>query len=442
MKYLFISPISLAMFLVPRLAQSSEVEKIYFCTLDTEKKKTGKGMEEYPGWEKLELVTDWHQVVNENSPKELVVVIDDIGIGETGKFLRDHGYRVIGGSPFTDKIEDDRQFATDLMSRIMDIPESKSFDSWDAAIEYIKGFPKEEIFVFKPNDSEAPKEYTYLGKKGTEQLIEAMKSFRSVWQWKESFQIQKFVKGTEVDFSAYFNGKEYITNSLILYFENKPIMNDDVGPATGGSVAVEFSHESKGIFWDILEKFKPALKKANYVGQISINSIVSEENHKPHFLEFCGRFGYPSLPLDITLVEETGKSFHDLFMAMVNGTNPPGLFAKDKIAVTISCFVPPAPSEKNLEEIDGEPISWDKKWDKYFFPYYIKYDPKKKGMVLAGTSTWICQITCADSTLAGALSMLYDTYVPTLTLKDVEYRTDCGKSAKKRIKALKEMDVL
>ena len=158
-------------------------------------------------------------------------------------------------------------------------------------------------------------------------------------------------------------------------------------------------------------------------------------------MEFCGRVGYPSLPLDITLIEENDKSIHDLFMTLADGKNDSKLFSTDKIAVTISVFVPPAPLEIDKENVKGQVISWDKKWDRYFFPYYIMYDEDKKKMVLSGC-TWILQITCADKTLDGALEMMYKTYVPTLELKNAEYRTDCGISAKERIKKLKEMGVL
>ena len=84
------------MFLVPRLNQEAEIEKIYFNTLDTNMKSVGKGMENVKDWEKLELVADYNTVINKFKPSELVVFIDDVGRGETGKHLRELGYKVIG----------------------------------------------------------------------------------------------------------------------------------------------------------------------------------------------------------------------------------------------------------------------------------------------------------------------------------------------------------
>lgn len=428
--------------MVPRLNKTNKVEKIYFCCVDTHYKSIGKGLENLPDWSKLEVVADYHKALNENAKDNLVIVIDDVGAGETGDNLRKQGYKVIGGSSFTDRIEEDRQYATDLMSRVMNVPESTTFDSFQAGLQFVKSHDPEERLVFKPNDAEVPKEYTYVSKDVAD-MVSAMTDFKEEWKWKESFQIQKFIKGVEVDFSAYFNGKDFIDNSMIIYFENKPFMDDDIGPATGGSIAVEFAYKPQGLFWDILNKLKPALRKANYTGQLSVNSIVSEEDHKPYFLEFCGRFGYPSLPMDVTLVEDNGKSFDDLFTAMVNGDNNSKLFPTNKIGVTISVFVPPAPTAEPhmMEGTKGQPISWDKKWFLYFFPYYVNYE-KGKGMVLSGINTWVLNVTCADETLDGAVSMLYDTYMKTLKLKNAMYRSDLGKSAKERIKKLREWKLI
>lgn len=435
MRYLILSPIGLAMFLVPHLGQSKDVEKIYFCALSSEMKELGKDMNKMGDWEKLEVVHDYAQVLNENKPSDLIVVIDDVGIGQTGKMIENMGYKVIGGKPITDRIEEDRQFATDLMKRVMDVPESVSFTSWERAIEFVKTNEPDDRLVFKPNDADVPKEYTYVAKDVAD-MVEAMQKFKSEWKWKEDFQIQRFIKGTEVDFSGYFNGKEFLTNSMMIYFENKPFMNGDIGPATGGSIAVEFARPVQGVFGDILKKLTPMLAKEGYKGQLAINSIVSDEDHKPYFLEFCGRFGYPSLPFDITILEEQGHTVHQLFMALANSEQKT-LFGTDKIAATISVFVPPAPTgdKEVVEDTKGEPISWSPKWYRYFYPYYVMYDKK---MVLAGISSWVLQITCADVTLDGAVSMLYDTYVPTLKLQNAMFRTDLGKDAKKRIKAIKE----
>src|ERR1035437_9135258 len=111
MNYLLLSPISLSMFLVPKLNKSKEVEKIYFWIQDVNMKETGKDLNLTDDYSKMVIVADYNEVINKHKPSDLIVLIDDVGLGQTGDVLRKQGYRVIGGSPFTDRIEDERQFA-------------------------------------------------------------------------------------------------------------------------------------------------------------------------------------------------------------------------------------------------------------------------------------------------------------------------------------------
>ncbi len=438
MKYLIISPLALSLFIVPRLNEISEVEKIYFCYPKLDDKSLGKDLNTISDYSKLEMITDYNYALNQSTKEELIIFIDDVSMGETGTQLTKQGYKVIGGRQITDKIEVDRQFATDLMSRIMKVPESASFTSWDRAIEFVKNNEPEDRLVFKPNDADVPKEYTYVSK-DIEDMVSAMKQFKEEWKWKEDFQIQRFVKGIEVDFSAYFNGKDFLPDSMMIYFENKPFMNEDIGPATGGSIAVEFAKSIEGEFGDILNKLKPLLAKAGYKGQLAVNCIVSEEDHKPYFLEFCGRVGYPSFPIDILLVEAKGHTLHELFKALANEETP-SLFAKDRMSAIVAVSVPPFPSKSGAEVLKGQPMDWDRKYNDYFFPSFIM--AKDRQIVLSGTSGECMYVTCEDRTLDGAVSMLYDTYMPTLKLKNKMYRTDLGVSAKKRIKTLHEWGLI
>ncbi|MDD5406986.1 MAG: hypothetical protein PHE73_08630 [Sulfurovaceae bacterium] len=440
MNYLIISQIGLSFFLVPKLNKEKDVEKIYFHIVADDVRATGKGMENLEDYSKLVNTLDYHSVLNRIKPDNLIIIIDDVGLGETGKHLRMEGYKVIGGTPLADKIEIDRDFGQKMVKGIMEIPETYSFNSFDSGINFLKGRKKDEVFYFKPNDADVPKEYTYKGKDIID-LIEGLKNFKEEWEWKESFQLQKEVKGQLMDFSAMINSKgQILPNSLIYYFENKPVMNDDIGPQTGGATAVEYCHKLEGQFYEIFTKLTPKLIKDGYVGQIAINSIISEEDKKPYFIEFCGRWGYPSFPLDITLLEETGQTVHSLFVALTEGTLPT-LFPTGKIGVTTWVGIPPYPYKDGVEKNEGVPIKWDKKWDLYFYPYYVKYD-ENKGMVAAGVAGEIVQVTCVANNLPSAVDMLYNTYIPTLSLKNMLYRTDAGVDAKKRMIKLKEMKVI
>lgn len=432
MNYVIYSVNGLGFFLVPRLNQTEAVEKIYFCYPNVECKQYGMGLSELPDYSKLEMITDVNTALNKLDPANTIVIIDDVGGGETGKMARDRGFKTVGGGVMADKLESDRTFATNLMKKVMDVPETFTFATFEEGMAFAKGQDKASQFVFKPNDEDVPKEYTYVSK-NVGDLIENMQEFKAHWKWKTEFQLQRVVPGTEVDFNGYFNGKEFL--NLTIYFENKQIMNDNIGPSGGGSIAVQVVRPFKGPFADILDKLKPILIKDGYKGCVAINSIVSDEDHKPYFLEFTIRFGYPSLQIDLTQLEENGRTAHDFFTQLVNETsgNP---FAENKPGVVVSVGVPPYPT-KEAEMVKGLKMSWDKKWDTYFFANYIMKG-EKDDVVLAGISNECLQVTCCDSTIDGATAMLYDTYMPTLKLKGAMYRTDCGKDAKKRLAKVKD----
>lgn len=434
MNYVIISPNGLGFFIVPRLNEIQEVEKIYYCVVSPEVKHYGMGLNELPEYSKLEVILDYNYALNNCDKATTIVVIDDVGWGETGKALRDQGWKVVGGGVMADRLERERTFATNLMKKVMDVPETFTFTTFEEGMSFLKAQDKSSQFVFKPEDEDVPKEYTYVAK-DVPDMLQNMQEWKPEWKWKTQFQLQRKIEGTEVDFNGYFDGKDY--TNLTIYFENKAIMNDNVGPSGGGAIAVQVARPKSGVFFDILERLKPIFIKDGYRGCVAVNSIVSNDTGKPYFIEFTNRFGFPSVQMDITLLEENDKTVHDLFKRLVSGVGSDKLFVENKPAIVVSVGVPPYPSKHGNEEVKGLKISWDKKWDTYFFASYIMKG-KSNDIVLAGISNECLQVTCCDATIDGASSMLYDTYMPTLRLKGAEYRTDCGKDAKKRLAAIKD----
>ena len=79
-----------------------------------------------------------------------VVVFDDIGFGAEADSLRAKGKLVVGGSKYTDKLEEDREFGQNEMKRVgMLILPHWDFADFDSAIEFIKKNPGG--YVFKPS---------------------------------------------------------------------------------------------------------------------------------------------------------------------------------------------------------------------------------------------------------------------------------------------------
>ena len=84
-----------------------------------------------------------------------VIVFDDtLGQGEKAQALRAKGNAVIGGTWYTDRLEDDRSFGQEeLKKEGINIVPYRDFDNFDDAIAYVKENP--ERYVIKPSGTAA-----------------------------------------------------------------------------------------------------------------------------------------------------------------------------------------------------------------------------------------------------------------------------------------------
>src|SRR4029453_17499635 len=92
-------------------------------------------------------VRDWRKEVDWAD----VVVFDDVlgGMGAAADELRGRGKLVIGGSPYTDRLEEDRAFGQqELKAAGVSIIPQENFTSFDAAMEYVRANPNR--YVIKP----------------------------------------------------------------------------------------------------------------------------------------------------------------------------------------------------------------------------------------------------------------------------------------------------
>lgn len=427
----------------PRLAKATDTEKVYFWCRDNAKmEKMGKGMENLPGWEKFERVKDYAQVLKNVPKEELIIIFDDTGMGFLADHLRKDGYKVVAGGELAEKMEGDRWWCIQMMQKIMNVSETYYYGTFEEGLAFLKTREKSEKWCFKPQDPDVPKDKTHVGRDIAD-LTDAMNNFKENWEWDEGFVLQAFVDGYEGDMSAYFVNGEYLPNSLNWYFENKAFEVGDKGPATGGEIAVSFFRPMQGKALEIFEKLKPMLTKFNYNGQLAINCIFSKEDHEPYFLELTPRFGYPSLEIEITLEEDSGHTFAELIKMLAGVTKPQSMFPTNKIGTVLTASTPPYPIDQAAETlVAGMPISWDKKWDSYIFPWYLMFDEKKKGYALSGYSGHALSVTCVGETLSSAIEMTYNDYMPSVKLQNLQYRTDLGESAKQRIKILKEWGII
>ncbi|MBI2140408.1 phosphoribosylamine--glycine ligase, partial [Candidatus Woesearchaeota archaeon] len=220
---------------------------------------------------------------------DIVIFDDTLGFGKHAQRLRKQGKAVIGGTPYTDSLEDDRAFGQEeLKSHNVPIIPYESFSSFDDAIAYVKKNPMR--YVIKPcGDTE--KHLLFVGEEedGMD-VLRILEAYKKTWakQIKE-FQLQRRVMGVEIAVGGFFNGTNFIY-PICVNFEHKKLFPGEVGPSTGEMGTLMFFSMPNKFFNDTIKKFEDTLKKENYRGYFDLNCIVNGNGIYP--LEFTARFGY------------------------------------------------------------------------------------------------------------------------------------------------------
>lgn len=224
-----------------------------------------------------------------------VIVFDDVlGQGEIAAKLRKKGKAVVGGTPYTDMLEDDRSFGQQELERAgVNILPYKEFTDFDDAIAYVRRHPKE--YVIKPSgEAQEHKNLLFVGQEedGSD-VVRVLTAYKKTWSDTiKVFQLQERVKGVEVGVGAFFNGYRFIT-PININFEHKKLFPGEVGPATGEMGTSMFWARPNKLFNQTLKKIEKRLARERFAGYIDLNCIVNSSGIYP--LEFTSRFGYPTI---------------------------------------------------------------------------------------------------------------------------------------------------
>ena len=257
-------------------------------------------------------VNDWESHVEWAD----VIIFDDVlGQGEHAKSLRDAGKYVIGGTPYTDKLEDDRTFGQNELKRhgISIIP-FHEFSDFDSAIEYVKANPA--AYVIKPSgEAQNIKRLLFVGHEDDgKDVIHVLESYKAVYaDTVKVFQLQRRVRGVEIAVGAFFNGSTFM-DPININFEHKLLFPGDIGPATGEMGTCMYWSGPNRIFRATLGKLEHRLAEEGYVGYIDVNCIVNGNGIYP--LEFTARFGYPTITIQ---TDGLAMPVHEFLYGMASG---------------------------------------------------------------------------------------------------------------------------
>lgn len=363
----------------------------------------------------VEKVDDWEAHVDWAD----VIVFDDNEFGGVSEKLRAAGKAVIGGTKYSDKLEDDRDFGQEEMKAAgMTILKSWDFDSFDTAAEFIRAHP--DRYVVKPNGkAQNDKVLSFVGQEEDgKDLLLMLERYRKGWGSKlRSFQLQEFVSGVEVAVGAFFNGKDFVLPCLV-NFEHKRMFNDDIGPSTGEMGTSAFWAGENTLFRETLGRMRERLQ--GYHGYVDINCIVNARGIHP--LEFTTRFGYPTVNLQ---VEGVLSKWGDFLHAVAAGT-PFELRTKRGFQICVVVAVPPFPfvdPDAFRKYSEDAVVLFKREIKEGLHPCDVKL--VDGDWRLAGSSGYALVVSGSGPTMQDARKETYNR-VKNIMIPNMFYRTDIG----------------
>ena len=351
-----------------------------------------------------------------------VIVFDDFGFGKEADELRKAGKHVVGGSPYTDNLELDREFGQkELELAGISIIPRWNFTSFDDAIEFIKKNP--DRYVIKPSGlAQNEKELLFVGQEEDgKDITDMLQRYKKNWSKKISvFQLQKFISGVEVAVGAFFNGAEFV-GPVNVNFEHKRMFPGELGPSTGEMGTAMFFTADSPLFNSTLARMKPKLAESGYVGYIDLNCIVNSRGVYP--LEFTSRFGYPH----ISIMMEGVLSEWGSFLYGIAKKEKPEFRTKRAFEVGVVVAVPPFPfDDPRAFKKYSEDASIIFKKHAYEGIHLGDVKLDENDWKLAGNSGYALVVTGSGTTMEEARSVTYNR-VKNIMIPNMFYRTDIGR---------------
>ncbi len=370
----------------------------------------------------VERVDDWRGALDWVG-KDGIVLFEAVseGFGELQDELRRDGYRVIGGSAWGDRLENDRAFAMELLAGL-GFPAGHvwEFDDGAAADAFLASRPARYVIKFSGPDFASSDNYIGQRADGSDVRAVLAARLRQRGNSPATFIVMEHILGVEMGVGAYFDGTRFLTPAC-LDWEHKRFFAGDMGELTGEMGTVATFDRSGRFFEATLKKLEPQLAGRGHVGYINMNTIMNEGGIWP--LEFTCRFGYPGFavldPLQAT-------PWGDLFERMASGEGP-DFAAHPGFSLGVVLTTPPFPyTRKQVDEPVGLPVLFDGfDAEDRRHVHYGEVGLEGGQLVTSGLYGWTMVVTGIAPTVAAARDAAY-ARTARIAIPNVRYRLDIG----------------
>ena len=367
----------------------------------------------------VEKTTDWRAELPWVG-KDGIILFESV-LGNAGAVqdnLRADGYRVIGGSAYGDRLENERAFAQGVLAtngfRTLSHWE---FEDAGSALDFVRRQPSRYVLKFNGYGSVT----SFVGRlHDAGDVIAVLTHLIDLDVKQPTVVLTQFVNGIEMGVGGYFTGKKFLSPTC-LDWEHKRFFPDDLGELTPEMGTVVTYDGSQKFFRLTLGKLEGHLRANGYQGYINLNTIVNADGIWP--LEFTCRFGYPGF----AILEELQESpWTDIFEAMISDR---ATFAvRPGYAVGVVISTPPFPYTRHQV---AEPANLPIICTANLTPaeesrlHYGEVRLANGQLVTSGMYGWTMVVTGSAKTIPEARESTY-ALVQKIQIPNARYRQDIG----------------
>lgn len=353
--------------------------------------------------------------------KEGLVIFETACHGATQDALRGEGDRVVGGSSWGDRLEEDREYGQLLLRQIgLQTAETRTFVDYAAAIRFVQAHPARYVYKICSGLTASTRNYVGQLDNGADLLAMLHAEAKRAGDSPPPFVLMDFIDGVEIGTGAYFDGHRFLRPACIDW-EHKRFFPGDLGELTGEMGTVVSFRRSETMFARVLEPLEVPLEKSGYVGWLNVNTIVNERGIWP--LEFTCRFGYPGTAICGSLQRE---SWGTVLMKMAGGRGE-DLETRSGYAVGVVLTLPPFPYDEPRCELAPilfrEPLDADD-WRNVHLAEVLHDEGEQR---VGGCRGYPMVVTGVDEDLRAAQRKA-NALASRVVLPNLRYRTDIGES--------------
>jgi phosphoribosylamine--glycine ligase len=241
------------------------------------------------------LVDDWRPHMAWAKDGLIINTANNRYLWELDRYRQDFGYgnSIFAPTVASARLEIERSAGMEVMEAIgLDLPEYHVFTSLEEAEAFAR--KASEPFVVKPTGDEERKDLTYVASDPADLVGWLRRHIKSGTKIAGKIMLQKKIERlAEYGVSGWCGPEGFLPDRWSTCFEHKPLMSNDIGPATGEMGSVLQYADTDKLADEMLKPLEPTLRALGHRGDFAVNAMIDTKG-KAWFLEFTARFGYPA----------------------------------------------------------------------------------------------------------------------------------------------------